>query len=141
MRQLRALARPGAGVEIDGGIGPDTIADAVRAGANRLTAGSAIYAAPSPGDAYRDLVERVRAAATARRDMTLVAAERARLERALELAERGARTAAPNPAVGCVLVAAAARWARGGTSGPAPRTRRRWPSARRAPRRGAPRPT
>ena len=37
--------------------------------------------------------------------MTLAAAERARLERALELAERGARTAAPNPAVGCVLVA------------------------------------
>ncbi len=62
VQQLRALARPGAGVEIDGGIGPDTIADAVRAGANRLTAGSAIYAAPSPGDAYRDLVERVRAA-------------------------------------------------------------------------------
>lgn len=62
VQQLRALARPGAGVEIDGGIGPATIADAVRAGANRLTAGSAIYAAPSPGDAYRDLVERVRAA-------------------------------------------------------------------------------
>ena len=62
VQQLRALARPGAGVEIDGGVGPDTIADAVRAGANRLTAGSAIYGAPSPGDAYRDLVERVRAA-------------------------------------------------------------------------------
>ena len=37
--------------------------------------------------------------------MSLAAAERARLERAIELAERGARTAAPNPAVGCVLVA------------------------------------
>ena len=62
LRQLRALARPGAGVEIDGGVGPETIADAVRAGANRLTAGSAIYAAPEPAEAYRDLVERVRAA-------------------------------------------------------------------------------
>ena len=32
------------------------------------------------------------------------AADRALLERCLELAERGARTAAPNPLVGCVLV-------------------------------------
>jgi diaminohydroxyphosphoribosylaminopyrimidine deaminase/5-amino-6-(5-phosphoribosylamino)uracil reductase len=32
------------------------------------------------------------------------AADRALLERCLELAERGARTAAPNPMVGCVLV-------------------------------------
>jgi ribulose-phosphate 3-epimerase len=59
---LRRLARPGAGVEIDGGIGSETIADAFRAGANRLTAGSAIYAAPDPASAYRALVDRVAAA-------------------------------------------------------------------------------
>jgi ribulose-phosphate 3-epimerase len=59
---LRALARPGAGVEVDGGVGPDTIAACARAGANRFTAGSAIFAAPDPAAAYRDLVERVRAA-------------------------------------------------------------------------------
>jgi ribulose-phosphate 3-epimerase len=58
---LRALARPGSGVEIDGGIGPGTIADAYSAGANRLTAGSAIYSAPEPGAAYQALVEQVRA--------------------------------------------------------------------------------
>jgi ribulose-phosphate 3-epimerase len=58
---LRALARPGSGVEIDGGIGPATIADAYAAGANRLTAGSAIYSAPDPGAAYQALVEQVRA--------------------------------------------------------------------------------
>ena len=49
------------GVEIDGGIGPATIADAYAAGANRLTAGSAIYSAPDPGAAYQALVEQVRA--------------------------------------------------------------------------------
>ncbi len=59
---LRALARPGAGVEIDGGVGPATIADCARAGANRFTAGSAIFSASDPAAAYHDLVERVRAA-------------------------------------------------------------------------------
>ncbi|MFM9125319.1 MAG: ribulose-phosphate 3-epimerase, partial [Actinomycetota bacterium] len=52
----------GVGVEVDGGIGPDTIAGVYAAGANRLTAGSAIYRPPGPGEAYVDLVERVRAA-------------------------------------------------------------------------------
>ena len=59
---LRALAGPGAGVEVDGGVGAETIARCARAGANRFTAGSAIFAAPDPGAAYHDLVERVRAA-------------------------------------------------------------------------------
>lgn len=62
LRALRALARPGAGVEIDGGVGRSTIVDCYRAGANRLTAGSAIYAAPEPGDAYLALLDAVRAA-------------------------------------------------------------------------------
>jgi ribulose-phosphate 3-epimerase len=56
---LRKLCRPGAGVEIDGGVGPDTIADCFGAGANRLTAGSAVFAQPDPGAAYHDLVRRV----------------------------------------------------------------------------------
>ncbi|MFM7248073.1 MAG: ribulose-phosphate 3-epimerase [Actinomycetota bacterium] len=60
--QIRALAGAGVGVEVDGGIGPDTIAGVYAAGANRLTAGSAIYRQPDPGQAYVDLVERVRAA-------------------------------------------------------------------------------
>jgi ribulose-phosphate 3-epimerase len=62
---LRRLAGRGAGVEIDGGIGPDTIVDAFRAGANRLTAGSAIYAAADPGAAYQELLALVRGAADA----------------------------------------------------------------------------
>jgi ribulose-phosphate 3-epimerase len=60
--QIRALARVGVGVEVDGGIGPDTIVGVYEAGANRLTVGSAIYRQPDPGQAYLDLVERVRAA-------------------------------------------------------------------------------
>lgn len=59
---LRRLARAGAGVEIDGGIGPETIVGAYRAGANRLTAGSAVYGAADPGAAYQALVEQLRAA-------------------------------------------------------------------------------
>ncbi len=60
--ELRALAGPGAGVEVDGGIGPETVESVYRAGANRMTAGSAIYAASEPGEAYLALVEQVRAA-------------------------------------------------------------------------------
>jgi ribulose-phosphate 3-epimerase len=60
--QLRALAGEGVGVEVDGGIAPDTIVAAYQAGANRLTAGSAIYKQSDPGAAYQALVEQVRAA-------------------------------------------------------------------------------
>ena len=60
--ELRAMAAPGTGVEIDGGIGPATIESVYRAGANRMTAGSAIYSASEPGEAYRALLAQVRAA-------------------------------------------------------------------------------
>ena len=56
------MARPDAGVEADGGIAAETIVEVYKAGANRLTAGSAIYKQPDPGQAYLDLVEQVRAA-------------------------------------------------------------------------------
>jgi ribulose-phosphate 3-epimerase len=59
---LRGLAGAGTGVEVDGGVGPANIADCARAGANRFTAGSAIFSAPDPAAAYHDLVERVCAA-------------------------------------------------------------------------------
>jgi ribulose-phosphate 3-epimerase len=60
--QLRALARPDAGVEVDGGVAADTIVGCYEAGANRFTAGSAIYKQKNPGEAYQALVEQVRAA-------------------------------------------------------------------------------
>ena len=42
-------------IEIDGGIGPDTIAEAAAAGANVFVAGSAIYGAPDPVERIREL--------------------------------------------------------------------------------------
>jgi ribulose-phosphate 3-epimerase len=62
LRALRKVARPGAGVEVDGGVGPDRIVECFHAGANRLTAGSAIFGQADPAAAYRALVEQVRAA-------------------------------------------------------------------------------
>jgi ribulose-phosphate 3-epimerase len=65
LRELRALLRPGMGLEIDGGIGPDTIVHCHEAGANLLVAGTAVYGQSSPGDAYRALVDAVAAVAAA----------------------------------------------------------------------------
>jgi ribulose-phosphate 3-epimerase len=62
--RMRALAAANdAAVEVDGGIHEATIADARRAGANVLVAGSAIFGADSPAEAYRGLADRVAAAA------------------------------------------------------------------------------
>jgi ribulose-phosphate 3-epimerase len=62
--RLRGLIadRAGVAIEVDGGIHSQTVADAYRAGANILVAGSAVFSAPSPGEAYRELVELVTAA-------------------------------------------------------------------------------
>ncbi len=56
MRKLKAMvARSNLRVkiEIDGGIGPANTQDAVRAGAEILVAGSAIFGTPSPSETYR----------------------------------------------------------------------------------------
>jgi ribulose-phosphate 3-epimerase len=53
--ELRALLRPGMGLEVDGGVAPATIARCHAAGANLMVAGSAIYSQPSPGEAWRAL--------------------------------------------------------------------------------------
>jgi ribulose-phosphate 3-epimerase len=59
--RMRALVsgRDGVAVEVDGGIHGATIAAAHRAGANILVAGSAIFGAASPADAYRSLADLV----------------------------------------------------------------------------------
>ena len=64
--KMRALAaeREGVAVEVDGGIHDATIADAHAAGANILVAGSAVFGASSPSEAYRGLVERLALAGT-----------------------------------------------------------------------------
>jgi ribulose-phosphate 3-epimerase len=63
IREVRAMldaANPGADLEVDGGIGPDTAGKVVAAGANVLVAGSAIFRAAERVSAA---VERLRAAA------------------------------------------------------------------------------
>jgi ribulose-phosphate 3-epimerase len=59
--RMRAMAsaREGVAVEVDGGIHAQTIAAAHRAGANILVAGSAIFGAASPADAYCELTDLV----------------------------------------------------------------------------------
>lgn len=59
-RRLRAMldkANPGAGIEIDGGISPRTIARVAEAGANIFVAGSAIYGQVDYGDVIREMKE------------------------------------------------------------------------------------
>lgn len=54
-RMRRALPEQVA-LEVDGGIHPDTARPAAEAGANLLVAGSAVFEAENPGEAYRRLV-------------------------------------------------------------------------------------
>jgi ribulose-phosphate 3-epimerase len=63
VRKLRALAggRP-IDIEIDGGITPDVAPDAVRAGANALVAGSAVFKDRTP-ESYRANIAAIRQAA------------------------------------------------------------------------------
>ena len=44
-------------IEIDGGIGPDTIGDAVRAGVELLVAGNAVFGKGNPGENTRQLLK------------------------------------------------------------------------------------
>jgi len=60
IRTLRAMldkVNPGAGIEIDGGISPETIADVAGAGANIFVAGSAIYGKKEYGGVIAELKE------------------------------------------------------------------------------------
>lgn len=55
LRELRTWLRPDQRLEIDGGIAPETIEDCVRAGADTLVAGSAIFGRPDPVETMRQL--------------------------------------------------------------------------------------
>jgi len=59
LRRLRDSLRlrgARARIEIDGGIGPDNVADVVGAGAEILVAGSAIFGAADPAEAVREML-------------------------------------------------------------------------------------
>jgi ribulose-phosphate 3-epimerase len=55
LERMRTLLPDGVGLEVDGGINEETVGDCSRAGANLLVAGSAVFAADDPGEAFRAL--------------------------------------------------------------------------------------
>ena len=63
VRALRGLLGPHQRLEIDGGIDPQTITDAVKVGADTLVAGSAIFGNQDPGAAFAELRRLAQAAA------------------------------------------------------------------------------
>ena len=58
LRQMLDAVNPGAGIEVDGGIGPATIGAVAEAGANIFVAGSAIYGQAEYGPVIRDQRQR-----------------------------------------------------------------------------------
>jgi ribulose-phosphate 3-epimerase len=57
--RVRAIVGDQVAVEVDGGIDPDTAARCRRAGADVFVAGSAIFDAPDPGEAYNEIARAV----------------------------------------------------------------------------------
>jgi ribulose-phosphate 3-epimerase len=60
--RVRAIVGDGVAVQVDGGIDPDTAPQCLRAGANVFVAGSAIFGADDPAEAYRAIAASVQAA-------------------------------------------------------------------------------
>jgi ribulose-phosphate 3-epimerase len=61
--RVRALVGKDVAVEVDGGIDPKTAPSCRRAGASLFVAGSAIFGAPDPGEAYAAIVRSLQAEA------------------------------------------------------------------------------
>jgi ribulose-phosphate 3-epimerase len=59
LRELRAGLPADVRVQVDGGVGAANIAEVREGGADLLVAGSALFAAPDPGEAYRRLAAAV----------------------------------------------------------------------------------
>ena len=55
LERLRALLGPGIAIEVDGGIDVTTAGPCAAAGATTFVAGSAVFGAPDPGSAYREI--------------------------------------------------------------------------------------
>ena len=93
-RALRALARPGPGSRSTAASARRPSRTAARAGANRFTAGSAIFSAPDPAAAYHDLVD---ACARRGRPRGPEPADEAYLARHARAGRARPRRRAPNP--------------------------------------------
>jgi ribulose-phosphate 3-epimerase len=59
--RVRAIVGDGVAVQVDGGIDPGTAPQCLQAGANVFVAGSAIFGADDPAEAYRAIAASVRA--------------------------------------------------------------------------------
>ena len=55
LERLRALLGPGVGIEVDGGIDATTAGPCAAAGATAFVAGSALFGAPDPAGAFREI--------------------------------------------------------------------------------------
>lgn len=55
VRRMRALLGDGPDLEVDGGIDRDTAGPCAEAGATLFVAGSAVFGAPDPGTAFREI--------------------------------------------------------------------------------------
>jgi ribulose-phosphate 3-epimerase len=55
VRQVRAMLGDDVPVEVDGGVNPEIAADCAEAGASWFVAGSAIFGADDPGQAFREI--------------------------------------------------------------------------------------
>jgi ribulose-phosphate 3-epimerase len=55
LERLRALLGPGVAIEVDGGIDATTAGPCAAAGATTFVAGSAVFGAADPGNAYREI--------------------------------------------------------------------------------------
>ena len=55
LERLRALLGPGVAIEVDGGIDATTAGPCASAGATAFVAGSAVFGAADPGNAYREI--------------------------------------------------------------------------------------
>jgi ribulose-phosphate 3-epimerase len=55
LRDLRARHHYNYRIEVDGGVGPDNVAELVRAGAEILVAGTSVFHTPDPAEAVRRL--------------------------------------------------------------------------------------
>jgi ribulose-phosphate 3-epimerase len=59
--RVRAIVGDGVAVQVDGGIDPGTAPQCLQAGANMFVAGSAIFGADDPADAYRAIAASIHA--------------------------------------------------------------------------------
>ncbi len=64
VRRIRALVGDAAEVEVDGGVDARTAGVCAEAGATLLVAGSAVFRAADPGEAFREITAAAAAAVT-----------------------------------------------------------------------------